>query len=70
MSGEKEDVFRQVYSPVTQETSEYILKVKEKAQELYDLIQDAMTPNNGREISVAKTELETSIMWAVKGLTK
>lgn len=63
-----EDVFRKEYKPVSAELSEYLLKVKDKAEELYTLL-DA-NPNNGREMSIAKTNLETCIMWAIKGLTK
>lgn len=61
----KEDVFRQVYTPIAPEVSTKILEIKAKAQELYDLMTCEC-----REMSVAKTNLETSIMWAIKGLTK
>lgn len=60
------DVFRQEYTPVSDERRAQVLELKKKAQELYDLIEAGP---DGREKSVAKTELETAIMWAVKGLT-
>ena len=63
------DVFRKTYKPTTVEMSAFILKLKEKAEELYSILDEAATPNNGREIALAKTNLEQSIMWAVKGLT-
>jgi hypothetical protein len=47
-----------------------ILAIKEKAQELLNLYPANM---NGvvmnRELSFAKTKLEESVMWAVKGIT-
>lgn len=65
------DVFRKVYSPITNEVGEKINAIKDKAQELYDLLIDAqaVTTSDGRSIAVAKTELETAVMWAIKGLT-
>jgi hypothetical protein len=63
------DVFRKSYKPVSVEMSSFVIKLKEKAEELYALLDDAGTPDNGREIALAKTNLEQSIMWAVKGLT-
>ena len=65
------DIFRKVYSPVSEEKKAIVAKVKDKAQELYDILIDADTVANadGRGLAIAKTELETSIMWAVKALT-
>lgn len=66
-----EDVFRKEYKPLNNPTlSLFILKVKDKAEELYNLLNESGNPDNIREISLAKTNLETAIMWAVKGLTK
>lgn len=61
------DVFRQVYTPASEEKKAEVLAFKKKAQELYDLL-----PNEGnydlRMISLAKTNLEQAVMWAVKGM--
>lgn len=69
------DVFRQEFAPVAPEVLEYISTIKQKAQELYDLM-DRPVNSDGQEnrtdprcIATAKTHLETSVMWAVKGLT-
>lgn len=75
------DIFRQVYTPVTDTQKAAVLVVKQKAQELYNEIEKAFNyiqlgdklsgaPQIGmREASLAKTNLEQSVMWAVKGLT-
>jgi pyruvate-formate lyase-activating enzyme len=65
----KNDIFKQEYKQLTPECSKFVLDLKAKAQELYDLIDEGGTPNNMRMIALAKTKLEESIMWAVKGLT-
>lgn len=68
-----EDVFRQRYSKITQEDLFLLREMKEKAQDLYDLIERAKTKemDRGRNrcLAVAQTNLEQSIMWATKGVT-
>lgn len=44
----------------------YVNRIKELAEELQSIIDQY--PN--RESSVASTELETAIMWAVKGIVR
>jgi hypothetical protein len=65
------DVFRQEYTPLTDEQKAAVLAFKQKAQELYDLL--PCDAENGkmksREFSIAATTLEEAVMWAVKGLT-
>lgn len=65
------DVFRKEYTPLTTEQKEYAAQVKMKAQELHDLLTDAslVAISDGRCLAIAKTELETAVMWAVKGIT-
>lgn len=67
------DIFRQEYSPVSSEASAKVLEVKQKAQELYDSIDFigilGVPGIDYRCLAVAKTELETAVMWAIKGLT-
>jgi hypothetical protein len=63
------DTFRKEYKPLTDGQKEYMAKIKEEASELETLFNDINTPDIGREIALAKTNLEQSVMWAVKGLT-
>lgn len=67
------DVFRKVYTPISEEKKARIESIKDKAQELYDLIagdpNEGMSGDTARMLALAKTNLEQSIMWAVKGLT-
>lgn len=58
------DTFRKVYKPLKEENSQLILSIKEKAEELEKLLQ--MIKN--REMSLAITNLEQSIMWATKAI--
>ena len=64
------DVFHATYRELTEGEKEFLSKLKDKASELHNLYEDVMNPNNVRETSLAKTKLEESIMWMVKGLTK
>lgn len=66
------DVFRQVYTPLTDEQKALAMSVKIKAQELWDMYDSAVKASpseTARLIAVAKTNLEQSVMWAVKGIT-
>jgi hypothetical protein len=64
------DVFRQTYTPVTDEVKEKMVALKVMAQEMWDFM-DAQkdAPTDQRMIAVAKTKLEEVIMWAIKGMT-
>jgi len=68
------DTFRKVYKPLTEEQKAQMDAIKTKAEELLSLL-DENTPLpgtngvKGRCMAVAKTELETAIMWATKGIT-
>lgn len=73
MGTEGMGVFRPNYRELSVEEKGSIDAIKNKAGELYDLINDVIQENPspvGREIALAKTKLEESIMWAVKGITK
>ena len=66
------DIFRKVYTPMTQVNSEKVLVIKDKAEELYNLIdqrQVAYPSEHGILVAIAKTNLETAIMYAVKALS-
>ena len=64
------NIFRQEYKELDSRTKQHVLDVKDKANELFHLF-----PKNGekgvnREISLAITKLEETVMWAIKGMTK
>ena len=64
------DPFRQEYKPLTEAQKALIWEIKMKASELHDLFgKHESSGVGGREIAVAKTNLEQSVMWAVKGIT-
>jgi hypothetical protein len=67
---EIENVFRPVYRELSEKEQEVISEFKDDAYKLYCKIEGFSDPNNGRAMALAKTKLEESIMWAVKGLTK
>lgn len=71
MDTQKEDVFRQNYTPLTDGQKELMSQIKSKAQELYEFtIVNGSTPNNTPELTWFQTRLEEAIMWAIKGITK
>lgn len=70
---EKYNVFRKTYRLLHDRENEYLDRLKDKAQELYDLIQfgnPLQSSPDSREKSLAKTKLEECIMWAVKDVTR
>lgn len=60
------DTFRTEYRELTQIEKINVATIKRLASELYTHI-DSM--NDSREKSLAKTKLEESVMWTVKGIT-
>ncbi|HJY22887.1 MAG TPA: hypothetical protein VJ279_08390 [Hanamia sp.] len=64
------DTFRSVYKPLSDDQKAYMDLFKEKAQELLQSFEGAnfLSPD-GRAMALAKTNLEQSIMWAVKSIT-
>lgn len=65
------DTFRKEFKPLTEEQKLWMNEVKEKADELLLAIDKPRNADfsGNREIAVAKTNLETAVMWAVKGIT-
>lgn len=72
------DTFRKEFKPLTDEQKKAVELVKGKADELLQAIIDTqyasfgdgpVNPGGTRESSLAKTNLEQAIMWAVKGIT-
>ena len=64
------DTFRKIYKPMTPDVQKAIDVIKDQAELIEGEIIGNTTSDNGREMSLAKTKLEESIMWAVKGITK
>lgn len=58
------DTFRKQYRPLTEENANLINNIKLQAEELERL----MVTIKSREMSLALTNLETSIMWATKAV--
>lgn len=56
---------RKEYQRLSEEQSIKIKKVKEYAETLGVLLQDAT-----REMAIARTKLEECVMWATKSITK
>ena len=67
MTLETLNVFRPIYRELDEEEKLFMSNIKDKAFELYKLI-DTIPPS--REVSLAKTKLEESVMWAVKRITQ
>jgi hypothetical protein len=70
-------VMRPQYRELLEAEKGAIDNIKRLAGELYDVYEAAMAelaqeqpPAMAREIAVAKTKLEESVMWGVKGITK
>lgn len=70
---DKPDTFRKDYTPLDEEQKEKMTAIKDKAQELLDLFDSTVTreerSDRSRCMAVARTNLETTIMWAIKGVT-
>lgn len=58
------DTFRKVYKSLNPENSALITEIKEAAEKLESLLDTF----NSREISLAKTNLEQTTMWATKAI--
>lgn len=67
------DTFRKVYTPLTDLQKEQVAIMKENAEELLSQMNKAVDPNERSErsrcMAIARTNLETTIMWAVKAIT-
>jgi hypothetical protein len=59
------DTFRKEYQPLKESNSGLIFKIKESAEQLEDLMRET---NPSRELSLAITNLEQAVMWAVKAV--
>jgi hypothetical protein len=66
------DVFRKEYKPLTEDQKTKMEVIKRIAGQLWDVIDLASTNDqtDKRCLSIAKTELESCVMWATKGITQ
>ena len=60
------NAMRHNYRVLSDEEKAKMVAIKDKGQELLDLIGSC---GGGREYALAKTKTEEAVMWAVKGLT-
>jgi hypothetical protein len=60
--------FRQTYRQLDEHEKALVESIKDKAEELLELYQKP-TRTGQREMALAITKLEESIMWATKGIT-
>lgn len=63
-----DNVFRKEYKPLDQIAITHMNDIKDKAQELWDLLELANFANP-RMIALAKTNLEQAVMWSTKAIT-
>jgi hypothetical protein len=61
------NVMRHAYRVLTDAEKAQMQAIKDKGLELHELLG---TIGNSREISLAKTKAEESVMWAVKHITR
>lgn len=64
------DVFRKEYKPLSNDQEAYVDLFKQKADELlHEFECAAFLKPDSRKMALAITNLEQSIMWAVKSIT-
>ena len=61
-----EDVVRHVYQQLTDDQKEQVRRVKDAGQKLIQILGEQ---GESRELSLAKTKAEESVMWATKHIT-
>ncbi len=66
-------IFRSAYRELSEEEKNIVADIKDRAEELYGVINTYAAQRSGgsmqRYFALAKTSLEESVMWAVKGIT-
>jgi hypothetical protein len=63
------NVFRKEYRALTEREKEHIDAIKRVAQALHDRLHTVGGTAGFREMAIARTKLEESVMWAVKAIT-
>jgi hypothetical protein len=61
--------FRKQYRPLTDEQARLVDEIETRAEALEYSIRLGRDAGNPREIALAMTKLEESVMWAVKAIT-
>lgn len=61
------NVMRHAYRVLNDDEKKLMQAIKDKGLELHDLLEQC---GASRELSIAKTKVEESVMWGVKHLTK
>ena len=65
------NVMRHEYRVLSDEEKALMQKIKDEGLEFWNLLdQMEQTRGKSREIAIAKTKIEESVMWAVKELTR
>ena len=65
------DIFRREYKELSNDQKAYVDLFKYKAQELFDkFMESQFLDHDQRCMSLAKTNLEQAVMWAVKAITR
>ena len=64
-------MFRKEYRQLTDAEKDFVQAFKDKAEELNTLYENARKelPIDPRQLAIATTNLEQSVMWAVKSVT-
>lgn len=62
-------VFRKEYKPLTDAQKSVVSAIKDQASILYDCLINCPIHHDARHMAIAITNLEQSIMWAVKAVT-
>lgn len=67
------DLFRKEYTPLTDEQKGQMAELKNIAQDLLDAMNQTVAPEERSErsrcMAIARTHLETAVMFAVKAVT-
>ncbi|NOX14686.1 MAG: hypothetical protein GXP61_01355 [Epsilonproteobacteria bacterium] len=64
-----QNVFRKEYRELDAEEKLAMKNIKDLAASMYDELENSSKLSNPRCLALAKTKLEESVMWAIKGIT-
>lgn len=62
-------IFRTAYRALTADEADQVRAIKERAESLLEVMLGPQTVIAPRELALARTKLEESVMWAVKAIT-
>jgi hypothetical protein len=67
------DTFRKTFTELDADQKSFMFQVKDEAEKLLNTMNQAVPleehSERSRCMAIARTQLETAIMWAVKGIT-